>query len=526
MCVITYLLKMSINNDYVDAKSWPFEEAKKIVEKVKCSDKEFVLFETGYGPSGLPHIGTFGEVLRTTMVMNAFKRLSDRKCKLIAFSDDMDGFRKVPDNVPNKAMLEQNLGKPLTDVPDPFEKYESFAVHNNAMLCRFLDSFGFEYDFKSSTELYKSGYFNSSLLLVLKYYDEIMKIMLPSLREERQQTYSPFLPISKINGVVLQVPIMEYDLEKATIKYEDPAIHEVVESSILNGECKLQWKVDWGMRWTAFGIDYEMSGKDLIDSVKLSSEICKTIGGQPPINLTYELFLDNEGKKISKSKGNGLSIDEWLKYAPQESLSYYMYQSPKRAKRLFFDVIPAAQDEYIDSVCKFNNGDGKKCDNPVFHIHNGNPPKFTDCPKFSMLLNLVQTCNTLDKDVLFSFVKKYAISDESQQIIKKMCEYAVKYYQDFVAGTLHKKTPNQHEKEALIALCEKLKNVDGSLSDTEMQAIVFFVGNEFYSGRMRDWFVCLYTVLFGTESGPRMGTFINIYGVKNTIKLIEASINK
>ena len=330
--------KMIRNEQFKNSKSWAFEEARKLADRIKRSGKSEAILETGYGPSGLPHIGTFGEVLRTTFVMRAFKLLTGMPAKIIVFSDDMDGFRKVPTNVPDQEMLAQNLDKPLTAVPDPFGKYESFAHHNNAMLRRFLDSFGFEYEFKSSTEAYKSGQFNDCLQKILEHYDEIMDIMLPSLREERRETYSPFFPICKRTGKVLQVPIIETKPENSTIVYKDPETGELIETSVLDGNCKLQWKADWGMRWVALGVDYEMNGKDLIDSFKLSSKIARTIGGTPPENLTYELFLDEEGKKISKSKGNGLSMDEWLKYAPSESLAYYMYQAPKRAKRLFQQI--------------------------------------------------------------------------------------------------------------------------------------------------------------------------------------------
>lgn len=518
-----------MNNYFENAKSWPFEEARKILNKLKKNNqnkKEYILLETGYGPSGLPHIGTFGEVLRTTMVMNALKRISDVPCKIFAFSDDMDGLRKVPGNVPNQNMLFSNLEKPLTSVPDPFEEYESFANHNNAMLCRFLDSFGFEYEFKSSTQMYRSGLFNEMLKKTLEKYDEIMEVMLPSLREERQKTYSPFLPICQRTGKVLQVPVEEIDLQNSSIVYRDPETRELQKVSILDGHCKLQWKADWGMRWAALGVDYEMSGKDLIDSVKLSGKICKIIGGTPPEGISYELFLDEEGKKISKSKGNGISMNEWLKYAPQESLSYYMYQSPKRAKRLFFDVIPNAMDEYIDAVNKFyDESDEKKVDSAVFHIHNGKPPHYKDCLKFSMLLNLVQACSTNDESVLFGFIQKYAekyhYTNETIEFLKKLAKYVIVYYEDFVMHKRSLKTPDKIEKEALISLKNELVTLNSAASRDEIQSIVFEVGKKFYLNELKKWFESLYTVLFGTDNGPKMGTFISLYGVENTIKLID-----
>src|SRR2546430_4279786 len=232
--------------------AWPFEEARKIVARLKKKPKDEVIFETGYGPSGLPHIGTFGEVARTTMVRHAFRVLTDDRIKtrLIAFSDDMDGLRKVPDNVPNKDMLATHLGKPLTQVPDPFSnEYPSFGAHNNARLRAFLDTFGFEYEFLSSTDCYKSGQFDATLLLFLQRFDAVMNIMLPSLREERAQTYSPFLPIDPRTGVVLQVPVLAHDAKRGTITYEDPETNERFTVPVIGGRCKLQWKPDWAMRW-------------------------------------------------------------------------------------------------------------------------------------------------------------------------------------------------------------------------------------------------------------------------------------
>lgn len=515
---------MSSELKFNNAKSWAFEEARKLADRIKRSGKNEAILETGYGPSGLPHIGTFGEVLRTTFVMRAFKRLTGIPARIIVFSDDMDGFRKVPTNVPNQEMLEQNLEKPLTSVPDPFGEYESFAHHNNAMLRRFLDSFGFEYEFKSSTEAYKSGKFNECLQKILEHYNEVMDIMLPSLREERRETYSPFFPICKRTGKVLQVPIIDTNPENSTIVYKDPETGELVEISVLDGNCKLQWKADWGMRWVALGVDYEMNGKDLIDSFKLSSKICQTIGGTPPVNLTYELFLDDEGKKISKSKGNGLSMDEWLKYAPSESLAYYMYQAPKRAKRLYFDVIPNAMDEYIDALAKYETEqDEKKPDNPVFHIHNGTPPKYEGCLKFSMLLNLAQACNTADKNVLIEFIKKYAkdCSAQTLEYMTKMADYAINYYNDFIVWTRMPEKPTEKQKEAMLELRDTLKNMQKDAVADEIQNAVFEVGNKFYAENLREWFLTLYKVLFGTESGPRMGSFVSLYGIGNTVKLIE-----
>lgn len=517
-----------INN----AKAWPFVEAHKILER--CKNKDHVIFETGYGPSGLPHIGTFGEVLRTTFVLRAFRQISDKSAKIIAFSDDMDGFRRVPTNVPNQEMLAKYIDMPLTKVPDPFEKYESFAHHNNAMLCQFLDSFGFEYEFKSSTEMYKSGVFNEALKRLLQNYDKIMEIMLPSLREERQKTYSPFLPICPDTGKVLQVKIEEVKTDSSTVVYKNDD-GKFVEVSALDGNCKLQWKADWGMRWYAFGVDYEMHGKDLIDSFTLSSKICDTIGGQSPIEFTYELFLDEEGKKISKSKGNGLSMEDWLKYAPSESLAYYMYQTPQRAKKLYFDVIPQAMDEYLDSVAKFPaqaaDGDGsKKYENPAFFIHNGSVPNYSGCLRFSMLLNLVQTCGIVDQETVMGFVTKYAsqgnVSGDAMEFMKQMASFAIVYYKDFVAGTRVLSIPTEDEKRQLQSLHTALQQLpETQRTADDIQTVIYEVGKLYYDqSDLKTWFKRLYEILFGCDRGPRLGGFVALYGMENFLTMLESHI--
>ncbi|MDR2666769.1 MAG: lysine--tRNA ligase [Holosporales bacterium] len=514
---------MSLNEYFEKTVAWPFEEARKIVQRLKKIGKREVILETGYGPSGLPHIGTFGEVLRTTFVMWAFRRLVDVPAKIVVFSDDMDGFRKVPTNVPNQEMLLKNLNKPLTSVPDPFGKFESFAHHNNDMLRKFLDSFCFEYEFVSSTEMYKSGKFNNCLIKILENYEDVMNIMIPSLREERQKTYSPFLPICPKTGEVLQVPVAEARPQNHSIVYKNPNTERLEETSVLDGNCKLQWKADWGMRWTAIGVDYEMNGKDLIDSFKLSSRICKVIEGIPPENMTYELFLDEEGKKISKSKGNGLSMDEWLKYAPAESLAYYMYQSPKRAKKLYFDIIPSAMDDYIDALTKFTSeSPEKRINNPVFHIHNGLPPNYGDVLKYSMLLNLVQSCNTADETVLEKFIEKYSkdVSKSASELMKKMAKFAVVYYNDFTKNTRIPIPPTERQKDALVQFQNELCKLPETSTADELQNLAFEVGKKYYQQNLRDWFTAIYKVLFGAESGPKIGSFVSLYGIRNMVNLI------
>ena len=508
--------------------AWPFEEARKILDRIqgKTPEKGFALFETGYGPSGLPHIGTFGEVARTTMVRHAFSLLSDIPTKLYAVSDDMDGLRKVPDNIPNREMVREHLGKPLTQIPDPFGTHQSFGHHNNARLRAFLDTFGFEYTFVSASECYASGRFDPMLLSVLAHYEAIISVILPTLGPERRATYSPFLPVCAETGRVLQVPVVERDEIAGTIVYkrEDG---KLVETKVTGGHCKLQWKVDWGMRWAAFDVDYEMSGKDLIDSVKLSSQVCRILGHKPPEGFNYELFLDADGTKISKSKGNGLTMEEWLQYAPEESLAYFMYQSPRKAKRLYFDVIPRAVDEYLSFLEKFSGQPlEQKLGNPVWHVHNGTPPQEEHPLSFGILLNLASVTNTEDKRVLWGFISRYAkgATPESMPMVDHLVGYAIAYYRDFVKPHKHYRTPTAEERKALEDLGLALKHVESTPEAIQEQ--VFEVGKRHNYDNLRDWFKALYQILLGQDEGPRMGSFIALYGIQETIQLIDEGLKK
>jgi lysyl-tRNA synthetase class 1 len=521
------------------SNAWPFDEARKVVARLKRKPKDEVIFETGYGPSGLPHIGTFGEVARTTMVRHAFRVLTDDKIKtrLIAFSDDMDGLRKVPDNVPNKDLLAQHLGKPLTRVPDPFGTHPSFGEHNNARLRAFLDTFGFEYEFMSSTQCYASGRFDATLVKMLGRFDDVMGIMLPSLREERAQTYSPFLPIDPKTGIVLQVPVVAHDAKAGTITYEDNG--ERVTVPVTGGRCKLQWKPDWAMRWVALGVDYEMAGKDLIDSVKLSGEICRALGTQPPEGFNYELFLDEKGQKISKSKGNGLSIEEWLRYAAPESLSLFMYREPKAAKRLYFDVIPRQVDDYQQYLEAYERQDAKqRLGNPVWHIHSGRPPK-VDLPiSFSMLLTLVSSSNAENAETLWGFIGRYrpGVTPRTHPKLDAMVGYAIQYFRDFVLPQKKYREPSEVERKALTDLRDALSNLPASATAEDIQNVVYEIGRrepfldhakkakDGRPGVSLDWFNMLYQVLLGQEKGPRFGSFVAVYGVRNTIDMIDGAL--
>jgi lysyl-tRNA synthetase, class I len=505
-------------------KAWPFEEARKVVRRLAATGKRDALFETGYGPSGLPHIGTFGEVARTTWVRRAFTELTGLPSKLLAFSDDMDGLRKVPDNIPNKDLLTPHLGKPLTQIPDPFGTHNSFGEHNNARLRAFLDSFGFDYEFASATEYYKAGRFDAALMRVLECYAAIMTATLPTLRAERQATYSPILPVHPHTGVVMQVPMERIDPAAGTVTWTDPGTGDRFETSVKGGACKLQWKADWAMRWYALSVDYEMSGKDLIDSVKLSGRICRILGGQPPEGMTYELFLDQDGQKISKSKGNGLSVDEWLTYAPSESLSQFMYNKPQSAKRLYFDVIPRAVDEYISNLDKLRAQ--PEPTNPAWHIRGGHPPNQASSPiAFAMLLNLASVVNAESPDILWGFIKRYVAgaSPETQPFLARLADHAVAYYRDFVRPEKRYRQPTEVERTALEDLAETLAGLPDSSAET-IQNAVFEVGKRHPFPDLRSWFGSLYQVLLGQQEGPRFGGFVALYGIPETIALIRSAL--
>lgn len=512
-----------------EAKAWPFAEAKLLQDRLKKLPNDDpsrpVLFETGYGPSGLPHIGTFAEVVRTSMVRRAFEVLSGRPTRLICFSDDMDGLRKVPDNVPNPEKLEPFLHMPLSTVPDPFGTHDSFGAHNNARLQKFLDSFGFEYEFVSATQMYKSGSFDRALLDILANYQAVTDVILPTLGPERRATYSPFLPICPDTGQVLQAKVVETDIQSATLTYLDPKDGRPVQVLVTGGHCKLQWKADWAMRWYALGVDYEMSGKDLIDSVTLSSKIVRVLKSTPPAGFSYELFLDQNGEKISKSKGNGLSVEDWLAYGSPESLALFMYGQPKRAKRLYFDVIPKAVDEYFTHLGKLpEQTDAERLENPAWHIHLRETSQNADMPvSFSLLLNLAAVCSAETPDALWGYIQSYApgTTPQSHPHLDRLTDYAVRFYQDRVRPEKKYRPATELEKTYIASLRAALSELPEDADASDVQTVVYAAGKDHYEN-LRDWFKCLYETMLGQEQGPRMGSFFRLYGLSKSIALCDA----
>ncbi len=515
----------------LENKSWPFEEARKLIARYPDGfPAAGVILETGYGPSGLPHIGTFGEVVRTTMVRRAFEAMAPGvRTRLIAFSDDMDGLRKVPDGIPNPELLAANLGKPLTQVPDPFGTHSSFGAHNNARLQAFLDGFGFDYEFLSSTACYQAGMFDAVLLRILANYDAVINVILPTLGPDRRATYSPFLPIDPVSGIVLQVPIVARDVAAGTVSYVRPGTNETITVPVTGGACKLQWKVDWAMRWTALSVDYEMAGKDLIDSVLLSGRITRVLGAEPPAGFNYELFLDAEGAKISKSKGNGLTIEEWLDYGPPESLALYMFQNPRKAKRLHFDVIPRAIDEYGDFLGKYPEQPiEQQFGNPVHHIHEGSPP-VADLPiSFSLLLNLASVAATDDPAKLWAYVARQApgTSPATHPALDRLVHHAARFARDFVVPGLQRRAPDAREAAALADLDTRLAALGPDAGAEAYQFEVYEAGKAAGFDNLREWFKALYETLIGSSQGPRMGGFIALYGVEQTRALIRTALMK
>ncbi|WP_419827391.1 lysine--tRNA ligase [Sphingomonas sp.] len=511
------------------SKAWPYDEARKLIKRWPDGKDGPMLFETGYGPSGLPHIGTFTEVARTSMVRNAYGEMTGAATRLIAFSDDMDGMRKVPGNLPQQDMLREHLDRPLCRVPDPFSTHASFADHNNNRLREFLNAFGYEYEFVAASEAYADGRFDETLRAILRHYDAIMAVMLPTLGEERRRTYSPVFPIHPESGRVLQVPIEVVDAEEGIIAYADPQTGARREQSVLGGQAKCQWKVDWAMRWVALGVDYEMAGKDLIDSVTQSGKVAGVLGSRPPDGFNYEMFLDEAGAKISKTKGNGLTIEQWLEYGPIESLAFYVYREPRKARSLGFSVIPRAVDEYYQSLAAYSDQPiEQRLGNPVHHVHLGRVPAVDMPVSFALLLNLVSVAATDDARVLWRYVHRYApqAAPETHPALDALIGYAIAYFRDFVASTLVRRAPDAREALALADLDRRFASLAPDADAAAIQEEVYEAGKAARYEPLREWFRVLYETLLGSTQGPRMGSFAALYGLAETRGLIHEAISR
>ena len=514
-------------------KSWPFKEAERIIKaRERTQANGPALFQTGFGPSGLPHIGTFAEVARTTWVRRAFEYLSGEETRLYAFCDDQDGLRKVPDNLPNQEMLQANLGKPLCDIPDPYGCCESFSHHMIGNLERFLDTFEFDYTLKRSSDAYRSGEFNNGLAILLDKVEDVLDIILPTMKEENRAAWSPFFPRCETCGRVNTTRVTAYNKSEKTIDYTcDIDLGNVAgcghagTSSVLGGASKMGWKIDWALRWYCYGVDYEMYGKDLIPSAELSAKIVRLMGGRPPQGLFYELFLDEMGEKISKSKGNGVSIEQWLEYAPIDSLAHFIFREPRQAKKLFFNMIPKTMDEYLDHLRKYPSvADEKKPDTPLWHIHNRGRqvPSYNSSINFSTVNNLVSALGNPTRDLLISYLARYdEKSTTYPDVIDGLIEKGLKFYEDHILPTKQYRTPTATERPLFEQLAETLKSLGiEEKTEKELQGLVFDIARD-NDTDPKTFFAAIYQVLLGQERGPRFGTFAKLVGIERVLSLIE-----
>ena len=518
---------MKTNNPY---RSWPFKEAEKLCKRFQHPPESPVRFETGFGPSGLPHIGTFAENARTTWVRHAFEFLTGWPTQLIAFSDDMDGLRKVPLNMPRQDMLANHLGKPLCHIPDPFETSDSYSGTMNTKLRSFLDGYQFDYTFQGSYEAYQRGDFNEGLEIILRNVDAVKSIILPTMSAEKGRDWSPFFPICGKCGKINSTRVTGYDVANNAVGYvcdrqEDRAKGCGYQgtASIFNGHVKVGWKVDWALRWYAYDIAYEMYGKDLIESAKLSGRITRLMGKQPPTGLFCELFLDEDGRKISKSVGKGLTIDSWTMYAPLESLLYYIFQNPKQAKRLFWGIVPKSVDDYLLGLNNYHSLDAqKKPDSPLWHLFNkgAGVPEFKTSINFSLVNNLVSAVGADDRELILEYLKRYDPGIEAHRaVIEDLVNKAMNYYRDFIVPHKRYRMPTTQEKKMLMRLRDELAAYEGD-DEKEIQTLPFAVARE-YSEPPNNFFKLFYEVVFGQERGPRFGTFVRLVGKEKAISLLD-----
>jgi lysyl-tRNA synthetase class 1 len=517
--------------------SWPFIEAQKIAARVKKQDlPDPIVFETGFGPSGLPHIGTFAEVARTVFVKNAFEHLTGRPAVIYAFCDDMDGLRRVPKNLPNQDRLAEHLGKPLSAIPDPFGCCESYSDHMENELVKLLNHYKFDYQLKSSTREYKSGVFNPGLHLILENAEPIKQIIIPTLKEENRENWSPFFPVCANCGRIYTTRVTGYFPEQDTISYECvesfgdefkvQGCGHKQETSILDGAVKVGWKVDWALRWFSYQVTYEMYGKDLIDSALQSGRIKRLLGGWPPEGMTYEMFLSEEGKKISKSIGEGLSIDTWLKYAPIESLLYYLFQNPRKQRRLYFDIIPKNVDEYLAELVRYPGLSEKdKSDSVLWQIERSghDVPVYTSGINFSLINNLISGMGSDNKNLLLDYLKRYDPKvSENKKTVSDLLDSGLNYFRNFIEPQKKYRKPTREEAEILKELKSRLDQYKGEDED-EIQAMVFDVARD-KGIEPPDLFKTIYQVLLGQDRGPRFGTFTKLIGKDRMKDLIQEKI--
>ncbi len=521
-------------------KEWPFVESRRILDRLERLGKSSVTAETGYGPSGLPHIGTFGEVARTSFVLQALATVAPKvESRIIAFSDDMDGLRDVPKNLPNGQMLTSHLGKPLTAIPDPFGQEKSFAHYMNHRLRDFLDSYGFRYQFASSTESYASGVFDEGLRRIMGNYDAIRDLFTATIAEEKRAAWSPFFPICESCGRVYSTRVTELDTKGFRVAYACDAplagkygsCGHTGSTSVLGGTCKVGWKVDWALRWFSLGIDYEMHGEDLLDSARLSSKIVKILGGEPPELFKYELFLDEKGKKISKKIGNGISLEQWLRFAPVDSLLYIMYVKPQQAKKMGLPILPEILDQYLELVAEYDGAE----DSPVPFIsrlsHGAHAGKLEGQKTitYSLILELILALNQDDPRIVRDYLLKYqpAIAG-NVAYYEELIKDALAYYREVLLPSRKAEPADHLMDDTLRALRDELARLEaaGTAPDADaLQTMAFQLAKD-RDVKMKDWFRALYRVFLGQSQGPRIGSFIALLGYKDCIERLEAHLVK
>ena len=523
---------------------WPYEEARKVAERVaRYEAGRPAIFQSGFGPSGMPHLGTMAELLRPSYVRKAFERLAQsgsiepaRPARLIVFIDDMDGLRKVPENIPNRETTSFHLGEPVSRIPDPFgDCHPSFSEHMLSLLEKFLAPVEIEFELIKSTEMYGSGQFDEALKLILARHQQIIEIIAPTLREENRAGWSPVMPVCPSCGQVNSTLVTGYHPERASVEFScekniggSKSCGFKGEQSVLGGKAKVGWKVDWALRWYALKVDYELYGKDLIDSARLSGQILKVLGGKPPLGFPFEMFLDEEGHKVSKSVGRGVTVDQWTRYAPIEVLKYFLLVNPRRARKLFLEAIPQYVDDYLDALRAYAAAPENERGNlPIdLVIQRTTPRRFDSELTFGMIMNLVSALGTGDRDLIWNYLTGYdpriAGNPDTERMGKTLMECALNVYADFIEPTKKRYLPEANERDQLRALMEFLVGNSGATAE-EIEKKIYDLGRENYDkpGKI---FPLLYRVLLGQERGPRLGAFIKLATPQRMIEILNNSL--